>query len=79
MEKKAKINHRILFLFLTIYLVPLNVYTTFEDCNKSWELKSFTGEKEKWTNKGNDKQQHADSLLHNTTSHTQHLYHISKS
>ena len=32
------------------------------------------GDKEKWTNKGNDKQQHADSLLHNTTSHTQHLY-----
>ena len=27
--------------------------------------KSFIGEKEKWTNKGNDKQQHADSLLHN--------------
>ena len=26
---------------------------------------SFIGEKEKWTNKGNDKQQHADSLLHN--------------
>ena len=41
--------------------------------------KSFIGEKEKWTNKGNDKQQHADSLLHNTTSHTQHLYQISKS
>ena len=40
---------------------------------------SFIGEKEKWTNKGNDKQQHADSLLHNTTSHTQHLYQISKS
>ena len=29
--------------------------------------KCFIGEKEKWTNKGNDKQQHADSLLHNTT------------
>ena len=36
-------------------------------------------QKKKWTNKGNDKQQHADSLLHNTTSHTQHLYQISKS
>ena len=31
------------------------------------------GEKEKLTNKGNDKQQHADSLLHNTSSHTQHF------
>ena len=41
--------------------------------------KSFIGEKEKWTNKGNDKQQHADSLLHNTTIHTQYLYQISKS
>ena len=41
--------------------------------------KSFIGEKEKWTNKGNDKQQHADSLVHNTTSHTPHLYQISKS
>ena len=41
--------------------------------------KGFIGEKEKWINKRNDKQQHADSLLHNTTSHTQHLYQISKS
>ena len=41
--------------------------------------KSFIGKKEKWTNKGNDKQEEADSLLHNTTSHTQHLYQISKS
>ena len=41
--------------------------------------KSINGEKEKWTNKGNDKQQHADSLFYNTTSHTQHLYQISKS
>ena len=39
----------------------------------------FIGEKEKWTNKGNDKQEEADSLLHNTTSYTQHLYQISKS
>ena len=30
-------------------------------------------------NKGNDKQQEADSLLNNTTSYTQHLYQISKS
>ena len=39
----------------------------------------FIGEKEKWTNKGNDKQEEADSLLHNIKSHTQHLYQISKS
>ena len=40
---------------------------------------NFIGEKEKWTNKGNGKYQEADSLLHNATSHTQHLYQISKS
>ena len=30
-KKKAKINHRILVFFLTIYLAPLTVYTKFED------------------------------------------------
>ena len=39
--------------------------------------KNFTGEKEKWTNKGNVKHEDADSVLHNTTSHTQCLYQIS--
>ena len=29
--------------------------------------KTFTGEKENWTNKENDKHQDADSLLHNTS------------
>ena len=32
--------------------------------------KNFTGEKEKWTNKGNDKLEEAESLLHDTSSHT---------
>ena len=41
--------------------------------------KNFIGEKEKWTNKGNDKHENADSVLHNTSSHTQCLYQISKS
>ena len=40
---------------------------------------NLIGETEKWTNKGNDKQEEAGSLLHNTTRHTQRLYHISKS
>ena len=35
---------------------------------------NFIGEKEKLTNKENDKQEKTDSLLHNTTSYTQHLY-----
>ena len=46
---------------------------------EKYVTENLLGEKEKWTNKGNDKQQHADSLLHNTTSHIQHLYSISKS
>ena len=78
--KKAKINHSIFIFFPTIYLAPLKVYTKFGDSGaESFTTKSFIGEKEKWTNKRNDKQQNADSLLHNTTSHTQHLYQISKS
>ena len=39
----------------------------------------FIGEKVKWTNNGTDKQEEADSLLHCTTSYTQHFYQISKS
>ena len=61
-----------------IYLATLNVYTKFEEDEK-FVAENLLGEKEKWTNNGNDKQQHADSLLHNTTSHTQHWYQISKS
>ena len=41
-------------------------------------IEIYIGEKEKWTNNENDKQEEADSLLHNT-SNTQHLYKISKS
>ena len=40
---------------------------------------TFTGEEEKWTNKGNAKHEDADSLLHDTPSHTQCLYKVSKS
>ena len=76
-KKKAKVNHSTLVFFPKLYLAPLKVYTEFEDsgCNRAEisVMKCFIGEKEKWTNKGND------SLSHNTTSHTQHLYQISKS
>ena len=41
--------------------------------------KYFIGEKEKRTNKGNDKHEDADSVLQNTTNSTQCLYQISKS
>ena len=48
-----------------------------ETCTpKSPKLKKV---QQKWTNKGNSKHQEADSLLHNATRHTQHLYQISKS
>ena len=47
------------------------------DAEKS-VTENLIGEKEKWTNKGNGKHQEADSLLHNATNHTQHLYQILK-
>ena len=83
-EKIGKINHSILVFFPTIYSAPLKVYTKFEDSGSHrsrefcWQKFLLAGKKN-WTNKGNDKQEEADSLLHNTTSHTQHLYQISKS
>ena len=40
---------------------------------------NFVREKEKWTNKGTDKQYVADSLLHGTTCHYQALYQNSRS
>ena len=50
-KKKTKINHRILVFFPTIYLVPLKVYTKFEDSGligaENSVTESFIGEKEK--------------------------------
>ena len=34
--------------------------------------------KKEWPNKGNDKQEESDTLLHDTTSHTKFLYQITK-
>ena len=42
-------------------------------------MKNFIREKEKITNKENDNHKDADSLLHDTRSHTQCLYEISNS
>ena len=39
----------------------------------------FLREKEKWTNKGTDRQYVADSLIDSTTVHYQALYKISRS
>ena len=41
--------------------------------------KNLIEEKEKWTNKENDNHEDFDSLIHDTTSHTQCLYQISRS
>ena len=49
----------ILMFIYTIHFTHLKVYTKFENtgCSRSWEIfETFIGEKEKWTNKGTDKQ-----------------------
>ena len=78
-KKMVKINLSILVFCPTIYLAwPLsrcirNLKTlALIEAEKS-VIENVIGEKEKWTNKGNGR---ADSLLHNATSHTQHLYQI---
>ena len=81
MEKRKNLSS---FVFCpTTYLATLKVYTNLKTLalieDEKFVTENLLGEKEKWTNKGNDKQQHAGSLLQNTTSHTQHLYQISKS
>ena len=45
-KKKAKINHRILVFFPTIYVSPLKVCTKFEDsgCNRSGEFCNRKGQ-----------------------------------
>ena len=78
LKKKAKINLSILVLFSVIHLVVLIVYTKFKDpVQKEAEksvIENFVREKEKWTNKGTDKQNMADSLIYSTTVHYQALY-----
>ena len=54
--------------FYTKYFNPLQVYKKFEDSGSV--MKTFIGEKEKWTNNGNYKHEDADSVLHIITSHT---------
>ena len=68
-KKKAKINHSILVFLPTIYLAPLMVYTKFEDSGSPRSRDFCDGNvywrERKWTNKWNDKQEEADSFLHN--------------
>ena len=76
-----KRNSSIMVFFYTIYFNPLWGYTKFEYLTKKKNnVTNFIWEKEKWTNKGNDKHEDAASLtMHNTTSPTQCMYKISKS
>ena len=78
-EKQGKINLSFVFLFHN----TLNIYTNLKTLAlieaKKFVTENLLGEKEKRTNKEIAKQEKADSFLHNTTSHTQHLYQISKS
>ena len=64
------------FLY-TVQLVISDVCTK-KEAEKS-VIENFVREKEKWTNKGTDKQYVADSLIHSTTVHYQALYQISRS
>ena len=75
-KKKAKINLSTLF-FSPQYTWPLsrciqNLKTLALIEAEESVTEFFIGEKENWTNNGNDKQEEADSLLQNTTSYTQH-------
>ena len=61
------ISMRMLILSYMIQEVVPHVYKKFQNpkCSSSSEIfykKNFIGEKDKWTNKGNDKHEEADSL-----------------
>ena len=74
--KMVKINLSILVLCpLSRTIRNLKTLALIEA--KKSVTENLIGEKEKWINKGNGEQQEVDSLLHNATSHTQHLYQIS--
>ena len=69
-KKKANINLSTLVLFSLIHLVVLIVYKNIALAQIKAE-KPVTGnlvrEKEKWKNKGTDKQYKADSLIQSST------------
>ena len=80
MGKKKK-SHHLGFLLHNIMQHCQSVYKNLKTLALIAGEKSVMDfyEKDKWANKENDKHEDADSLLHNTTSHTQCLYQISKS
>ena len=76
------INMRILILTYIIQQVKPNVYMKFQNLGEVVEkslIKCFIGEKEKWTNKGNNKNEDADSFLKGTSGCSQCLYQTLKS
>ena len=72
----AEMNLSILVFFSTIYLTTLKIIQNSKTLAVIGAEKSITenliGDKEKMTNKGNDKQEEVDSPLHNATSRSQH-------
>ena len=76
---KRKKNLSILAYSYTTYVHTVRVYRKFEDSgsNCRWEIcDEFYEIERKMDNKKTDKHEDADSLLHNTTSHSQCLYQI---
>ena len=79
-KKKAKQISAVLFL-VPQYNWPLPWSTQkIKDC-VSHRKSAICYRRIDWRQRkiGNDKQEEADSLLHDTTSHTQHLYRLSTS
>ena len=70
-QKERKINLSIFIFILHNIISPLSGSThNLKTGDKFVMYVILIREKEKWTNKGNDKHEKADSLLHNTISHT---------
>ena len=82
-EGKNKSQHLGLVLFTVMHWLSScciqNLKTLAQIEAEKSVTENFVREKEKWTNKGTDKQYVADSLLHSTTCHYQAFYQISRS
>ena len=77
MKKKKQYKHSDFLAYNKLGHPP--AYTKFEDSEAEKSLtECFIGEKDKWTNKRNDKQRKADILGDNTISHTLSVYKLSK-
>ena len=81
LKKEGKMRISILISIYTVHLPTWRCTQNFKTLALIGAEKSVTeisiGEKEKWTNKGTDKQYVAVFFLHNTTHHYKALYQIS--